>query len=69
METLGARVSHDLGRLSQAIAFGALVIGGSLLILAGPGWHHTLGEVMIVAGFSGMVLIPVGEWLRARARR
>jgi len=69
METLGARVSHDLGRLSQAIAFGALVIGGSLLILAGPGWHHTLGEVMIVTGFSGMVLIPIGGWLRARARR
>ena len=69
LETLGGRVSHDLGRLSQAIAFGALVIGGSLLILAGPGWHHTLGEVMIVVGFAGMVLIPVGEWLRARARR
>lgn len=69
LETLGARVSHDLGRLSRAIAFGALVIGGSLLILAGPGWHHTLGGVMIVVGFSGMVLIPVGEWLRARARR
>ena len=68
LETLGARVSHDLGRLSQAIAFAALVIGGSLLILAGPGWHHTLGEVMVVTGFSGMVLIPVGGWLRARAR-
>ena len=69
VEVLGARISNDLGRLSGAIAFGALVIGGSLLILAGPGWHHVLGEVMVVVGFAGMILIPVGGWLRARARR
>ncbi len=69
VEVLGARISNDLGRLSGAIASGALVIGGSLLILAGPGWHHVLGEVMVVVGFAGMILIPVGGWLRARARR
>ena len=69
VEVLGARISNDLGRLSGATAVGALVIGGSLLILAGPGWHHVLGEVMVVVGFAGMILIPVGGWLRARARR
>jgi ubiquinone biosynthesis protein len=69
LEALGVRVSHDLERLGSAIAFGALVMGGSLLILAGPGWHHTLGEVMVVTGFAGMILIPVGGWLRSRARR
>ena len=70
LETLIARVSHDLGRLSGAIAFGALVIGGALLLVARlGGWHHALGEVMAVVGFAGMILIPVGGWLRARARR
>ena len=69
VESLGIRVSNDLGRLSKAIAFAGLVVGGSLLFLAGPGWHHTLGEVMVVTGFTGMLLIPVGDWLRARARR
>jgi ubiquinone biosynthesis protein len=69
LEALGIRVSHDLERLGSTIAFGALVVGGSLLILAGPGWHHVLGEVMVVAGFAGMILIPVGGWLRARVRR
>ena len=70
LEALAARVSHDLGRVSSAIAFGALVIGGALLLVARlGGWHHALGEVMVVVGFAGMILIPVGGWLRARARR
>jgi ubiquinone biosynthesis protein len=70
LEALAARVSHDLGRLSGAIASGALVIGGALLLVARlGGWHHALGEVMSVVGFAGMILIPVGGWLRARARR
>jgi ubiquinone biosynthesis protein len=70
LEALGARVSHDLERLGSAIATAALVIGGSLLLVARlGGWHHALGEVMVVTGFSGMILIPIGGWLRARARR
>jgi ubiquinone biosynthesis protein len=70
LEALAARVSHDMGRLSSAVALGALVIGGSLLLVAQlGGWHHALGELMVVVGFAGMILIPVGRWLRARARR
>jgi len=70
LEALAARVSHDMGRLSSAVALGALVIGGSLLLVAQLGaWHHALGELMVVVGFAGMILIPIGRWLRARARR
>lgn len=70
LEALGARVSQDLERLTSAIAAAALVIGGSMLLFARlGGWHHALGEVMVVSGFAGMILIPLGGWLRARARR
>lgn len=70
LETLGARLSHDLARLSSAIAFGALLIGGALLLVARLGdWQQALGEVMALTGFAGMILTPVGAWLRARGRR
>ena len=50
LEALGGRVSRNLERLTGAIAFAALVIGGSMLVMAPMGgWHHILGEIMVVS--------------------
>lgn len=70
LEALGARVSLDLERLAGAIAFAALVVAGSMLLFAQlGGWHHILGEVMVVSGFLGMLITRIGAWRRDRARR
>lgn len=70
LEALGTRVSLDLERLAGAIAFAALVVAGSMLLFAQlGGWHHILGEVMVVSGFLGMLITRIGAWRRDRARR
>jgi len=72
LEGLASRVSYNLERLASAITFAALVIGGSLLLVAFADlgdWHHVLGEIMIIGGFSGMLIIRVAAWLRKRGRR
>jgi hypothetical protein len=67
LEDLGGRVSHNLERLAGAVAFAALVVGGSLLLIARlGGWHHRLGEIMILSGFFGMFIRGIGGWLRKR---
>ena len=70
LEALGGRFSRNLERLARAIAFAALVISGSLLLLTPmSGWHHTLGEVMIVGGIVGMVLSGIGAMRREKRQR
>ena len=60
LEALGRRFSRNLERLTGAIAFAALVIGGSMLLLSPMGgWHHTLGELMIFGGIVGIVIARI----------
>ncbi|MDP1898992.1 MAG: AarF/UbiB family protein [Rubrivivax sp.] len=60
LEALGARLSRNITRLASAISFGALVIGGSMLLLTPMGgWHHRLGETMIVGGVVGMLVAGI----------
>ncbi|BDU73168.1 hypothetical protein METEAL_23420 [Mesoterricola silvestris] len=69
MEALGDRVSNNLERLASSVAFGSLVVGGSLLLFAQMGgWHHRLGEAMVISGILGMVIRSLGAWLRNRRR-
>lgn len=71
LEGLASRVSNNLERLASAITFAALVIGGAMLLIAFAdlgGWHHVLGEIMIISGFSGMLIIRISAWLRKRGR-
>jgi ubiquinone biosynthesis protein len=57
LEAVGRRFSRNLERLTSAIAFAALVIGGSMLLLTPMGgWHHILGETMIVGGIVGIII-------------
>ena len=67
LEALGARLSRNVTRLASAISFAALVIGGSMLLLAPMGgWHHVLGEAMIVGGVVGMLVAGVGALRRSQ---
>ena len=70
LEALGARASRNLERLARAIAFAALVISGSLLLLTPMGgWHHRLGEAMIVSGIVGMLFAAIGALRREHGQR
>ena len=65
LEALGGRISRNLERLTGAIAFAALVIGGSMLLMTPMGgWHHILGETMIIGGIVGMLIIRIRAWRR-----
>jgi ubiquinone biosynthesis protein len=70
LETVGARFSRNLERLTRAILFAALVISGSMLLLAPMGgWHHTLGETMVIVGIAGMLLTAIRALRRGRDQR
>jgi ubiquinone biosynthesis protein len=58
VEALGGRISRNLERLTNAIATSGLIIGGSMLVLAPlGGWHHILGEVMVISGIGGFIVV------------
>lgn len=60
MEALGRKVSRNIERLTGAIDFAALVIGGSMLLMTPMGgWHEVLGETMLVTGFLGIITIYI----------
>jgi ubiquinone biosynthesis protein len=70
VEALGGRVSRLLERLIGAIVNAALVIGGSMMVLAPQrGWHHILGEAMVVSGIFGTILVCISALRRDRGRR
>jgi len=70
LEALGSRFSRNLERLASAIAFAALVIGGSMLLMTPMGtWHDVLGEVMIVSGLAGMIYTGIGALRRDHGKR
>ena len=70
LEALGARVGRNLERLARAIAYAALVISGSLLLLTPVGgWHHLLGEAMVICGIVGMLVTGIGAMRRDHGQR
>jgi ubiquinone biosynthesis protein len=75
VEALGGSINRNLKRLADAIATAALLIGGSMLAIAPPknGWHHYLGEILVVAGSVAMLLVGLdalrGDRGRGRGRR
>jgi ubiquinone biosynthesis protein len=68
LEALGGRFSRNLERLTSAIAFAALVIGGSMLLMTPMGgWHDALGGTMIVSGLAGMLITFLGALRRVQS--
>jgi len=60
LEALGGRFSRNLERLTSAIAFAALVIGGSMLLMTPMGgWHDIPGQAMLISGLAGMLLTGI----------
>ena len=69
VEALGGRISRNLERLTIAIASAALVIGGSMLAISSlGGYHHIVGEIMVVAGILGTFIVWIGAWRRDQGR-
>ncbi|MHB1456032.1 MAG: ABC1 kinase family protein [Armatimonadota bacterium] len=70
LEALGGRFSRNIERLTGAIAYAALVIGGSMLLITPmSGWHHSLGEAMIVGGIIGMLISGINALRRGDGKR
>ena len=71
IEALGGRISRNLERLTGAIVFAALVVGGSMLLMPPimAGWTYTLGKAMTLSGIVGMLIMFIGSLLRDRGRR
>ena len=70
LEALGGRLSRNLGRLAGAIAFAALVIGGSMLLMTKMGdWHDILGKTMLISGIVGMLITGIGALRRDHSQR
>lgn len=68
LEALGGRLSGNLGRLTAAIAYAALVIGGSMLLMTPmSNWHDVLGDLMVISGIGGMVITSIGTLRRGHA--
>ena len=69
LEALGGRISRNLGRLAAAIAFAALVIGGSMLMMTPMGgWHDVFGGTMLISGIVGMLITGIGALRRDHSR-
>jgi ubiquinone biosynthesis protein len=70
LEALGGRFSRNLERLTGVIAAASLVIGGSMLLTTwSGGWHHNLGETMIIGGIVAMGIMWIVAWRRDQGRR
>ena len=70
VEALGARASRNLERLARAVGYAALLISGSLLLLTPMGgWHHSLGEALVIAGIAGMLIAGIGAMRRDHGKR
>jgi len=70
IDALGGRISRILERLIGAIVNAALIFGGAMLVNAPlAGWHHYLGEGMVISGILGTLLVIIGSMRRDRGRR
>jgi ubiquinone biosynthesis protein len=69
LEALARRLSRNLGRLAGAIAFAALVVGGSMLLMTPMGgWRDTVGKGMLGSGIIGMLITGIGALRRDQSR-
>ena len=65
LEAVGRRASRDVQRLTGGVGSAALVVGGALLTTI-PGWHRTVGDILLVVGMLGTLAVSVGALWRRR---
>jgi ubiquinone biosynthesis protein len=65
VELLGTRLTRGIERLTGAVASGALLVAGSLLVLSG-GWHRPVGDALLALGALGSILVALGALRRGR---
>ena len=63
---LGQRASRNLERLTGAVASGALVVAGAMLVMV-DGWHRVAGDLLLAVGVLGTVATALGALRRPRA--
>jgi ubiquinone biosynthesis protein len=70
LEGLGSRFNNNMERLAGAMISCSFMVAGALLVVAprDGGWHHPVGETMIIIGIIGIFIKFIGEWLRKRGR-
>ena len=59
VEETGRRVTRGIERLTGATASAALLVAGSLLVVAGE-WHRAFGDALLLAGVAGSVAVAIG---------
>jgi ubiquinone biosynthesis protein len=71
LEALGGHVTRNLRRLQDTIITAALMVAGSLLVIAprDAGWHHSVGQLMVSAGILGTIFIFLKGLRRPPGRR
>ena len=67
VELLGSRLTRGIERLTGAVASGALLVAGGLLVLSG-GWHRPVGDVLLAVGALGSILVALGALRRGSDR-
>ena len=67
VELIGGRLTRGIERLTGAVASGALLVTGGLLVLSG-GWHRPVGDVLLAVGALGSILVAIGALRRGRDR-
>lgn len=68
IEALGERLDRNAERLSRSIAYGSLLISGSLLTLTPHFAARHTGNLMIAFGLGGMIFSAIGALRRAYSR-
>ncbi len=66
LERTERRATRGIERLTGSVAAGALLVAGSLLVVAG-GWYRYAGDLFLAWGAVGTALVVAGSW-RARDR-
>lgn len=67
VELLGTRLTRGIERLTGAVASGALLVAGGLLVLSG-GWHRPVGDTLLALGALGSIVVALGALRRGRER-
>lgn len=71
VEALGGRISRSLERLTSAIVAAGLMIAGGLMVAApqDTGWHHYVGQTIILFGIFWTLIVAIKSLRRDRGRR